>query len=87
VTLLFEFELHVGIGTTSPAAQLDITSTTSGMLSPRMTTVQRKAISSPPEGLEVYDTTAHVKMVYNGTRWLEIGSDPIGTLNGIGGGG
>jgi len=45
-----------------------------------MTTTQRKAISSPPEGLEVYDTTAHVKVVYNGTRWLEIRSDPIGTI-------
>jgi hypothetical protein len=49
---------QVGIGTTSPAASsmLDISSTTSGLLTPRMTTTQRTAISSPADGLIVYDT-------------------------------
>lgn len=71
---------NVGIGSTAPAALLDIASTTAGVMIPRMTSTQRKAIASPLEGLEVYDTTAHRMMVYDGTRWMEIGSDPIGTV-------
>ncbi len=49
---------NVGIGTTSPAAsaQLDVSSTTKGFLSPRMTAAQRNAISSPTNGLLVYQT-------------------------------
>jgi len=49
---------NVGIGTTTPAASaaLDITSTTSGFLPPRVTAAQLIAISSPVEGLLVYQT-------------------------------
>ena len=49
----------LGIGTTSPHAssQLDIRSTTKGLLIPSMTSTQRTNISSPPEGLMVYDLT------------------------------
>jgi hypothetical protein len=49
---------QVGIGTVTPNASsvLDITSTTQGMLTPRMTTAQRTAIASPADGLMVYDT-------------------------------
>ena len=49
---------QIGIGTTSPDASslLDVNSTTQGMLTPRMTTTQRLAISDPAEGLLVYDT-------------------------------
>jgi len=45
-----------------------------------MTTEQRRSIPNPPEGLEVYDTDAKVKLYYNGERWLEVGGDPIGTI-------
>jgi hypothetical protein len=49
---------QVGIGTTTPNASsiLDLTSSTQGMLTPRMTTAQRIAIVSPADGLMVYDT-------------------------------
>ena len=62
---------NVGIGTTSPAATaaLDITSTTKGFLAPRMTTIQRDAIVSPPIGLIIYDTTANKVSVRVNSEW------------------
>ena len=47
---------QVGIGTTTPAASaaLDITSTTKGLLIPRMTAAQRDAIISPTQGLIIF---------------------------------
>lgn len=62
----------VGIGTATPNtnAALDIVSTTKGVLMPRMTTTQKNAITSPSEGLEVYDLTLHQKSYWNGTTWI-----------------
>ncbi len=62
---------NVGIGISKPnsAAILDLTSTTQGLLVPRMTTTERKTISSPATGLQVYDNTLNQLYVYNGTSW------------------
>ena len=51
-------EGQVGIGTSSPSASaaLEISSTNSGILIPRMTNAQRNAISSPSDGLMVMCT-------------------------------
>jgi len=66
----------VAINTTGATANtssiLDITSTTKGMLIPRMTTAQRTAIASPATGLIVYDSTTGSLWVYNGSAWVEI---------------
>ncbi len=66
----------IGMGTASPAAssRLDITSTTKGFLPPRMTTTQKNAISSPAEGLVVYDLTLHKLCVYTGSVWETVTS-------------
>ena len=48
---------------------LTVESTTQGFLPPRMTTVQKNAISTPASGLTVYDTTLTRQSVYNGTSW------------------
>jgi hypothetical protein len=47
---------QTGIGTTTPdaSAALDITSTTKGLLIPRMTAAQRDAITSPTQGLIIF---------------------------------
>lgn len=62
----------IGVTTTSASAILQIDSTTKGVRLPRMTTTQRDAISSPAEGLEIYNTTTHTKDFYNGTAWKQI---------------
>jgi hypothetical protein len=65
---------RVGIGTTTPAASavLDITSTTQGVLFPRLTTTQIGNITSPANGLTVYNTTLSVLCFYDGTAWKKI---------------
>jgi hypothetical protein len=65
---------NVGIGTTSPDtnAILQLNSTTKGFLPPRMTTAQKNAISTPPEGLMVFDTDLKRLCVYNGTTWDDL---------------
>lgn len=67
---------QVGIGTVNPEASsmLDITSTEKGMLTPRMTTAQRTAISSPANGLLVYDTTENAFYFYKSSAWSKIDS-------------
>lgn len=67
----------IGVGlaggiTASAIAQFD--STTKGLLAPRMTTTQKNAISSPAEGLVVYDTTLHKLAVYTGSAWETVTS-------------
>lgn len=65
--------LHVGSATNANAAAiLEITSTTRGVLFPRMTSAQRNAIATPPAGLVVYNTTDNRLSVFNGTGWVNI---------------
>ncbi len=67
----------VGIGTATPdttSAILDISSTTKGILLPRLTTAQRQAIHNPAEGLLVYDKDINSVYVFNGVRWVNADS-------------
>jgi len=64
----------LGIGVAPVAsAKLQADSTTQGFLPPRMTTTQRDAISSPAEGLVIYNTTTSKLNVYT-TSWEAITS-------------
>jgi uncharacterized protein (TIGR02145 family) len=77
VLLLSAFSFaQVGIGTTTPNATaiLDLTSTSKGLLPPRMNTIQRNAITSPAEGLIVYNTDLACWETYNGVRWVNFAS-------------
>ena len=67
---------NVGIGTTSPAASalFEVASTTKGVLLPRMNTTQINAISSPAEGLTVYNTVLSTLCFFNGVSWQKVTS-------------
>ena len=70
---------QVGVGTTTPDASsaLDITSTTKGLLPPRMTTAERDAISSAAKGLIVFNTTLNTLQINEGdattVNWVNLG--------------
>jgi hypothetical protein len=58
---------QIGIGTTTPASSsiLDVTSTTKGMLIPRMTLGQRNAIINPVNSMMIYQTDNTPGYYYN----------------------
>ncbi|MCH8904375.1 MAG: tail fiber domain-containing protein [Bacteroidetes bacterium] len=62
-----------GFNTTSvhTSAVMEMTSTTKGLLIPRMTTAQRDAISSPANGLLVFDTDLD-RLYFYDAAWLQI---------------
>jgi hypothetical protein len=64
----------VGIGTANinGTALLQMNSTSKGFLPPRMTTVQRDAITTPATGLTIYNATENRLQTYNGTDWTGI---------------
>jgi hypothetical protein len=68
------FAGKVGIGVTTPdaSAALDVTSTTAGVLFPRMTGTQRDAIASPANGLVLYNTTTDKLQVRAGGAWVDL---------------
>lgn len=61
----------VGIGTITPdsSAILELSSTDKGFLMPRMTTAQRDAILSPPEGLKVFNMDDKCEDTYSHSAW------------------
>jgi hypothetical protein len=66
--------MALGVSVADATAHLDVQSTTKGFLPPRMTTTQKNAISSPAEGLIVYDTTLGKLCVRTASAWETITS-------------
>ncbi len=61
---------NVGIGTTTPATIFDVTSTSQGVLIPRLTTAQMRAIASPANGLLITNKdSANRVFIYTGSAW------------------
>jgi hypothetical protein len=71
----------IGIGTSSPvaSAQLQVASplNNTGFLCPQLTNAQILAISSPAEGLMVYNTTISHICFYQGGAWVRINHSPM----------
>lgn len=79
---LFNATDNVGIGTNTdvPSAKFNVVSTTQGALPlPRMTSVERLAIASPANALQVFDTDLESPFYWNGSQWLATGN--VSNLN------
>jgi hypothetical protein len=64
--------LTLGDATLDASAVLDISSTTKGVLFPRMTTTQRNAITTPADGLVIYNTTDNKLQVRAAGAWVDL---------------
>jgi hypothetical protein len=67
---------QVGINTDGsspdPSAMVDVKSSEKGFLPPRLSNAQLSAISSPAEGLMVYDTDEKFLIYFEGTNWRKM---------------
>ena len=68
---------QIGVGTTSPnlSSAIDVTSTTKGVLLPRLTESQKLAIASPATGLWIWCSNCGPRgqlQVYNGSTWTNM---------------
>lgn len=94
VILLFCLSIAVnaqtGIGTSTPdsSAKLEVSSNNKGILIPRMTSAERGLISSPANGLLVYQTDGVVGFYVNSgssgsPNWTRVNSDWVKSGNDI----
>lgn len=69
-------QVAIGASAADNSARLDVTSTNKGLLIPRMTAVQRAAISTPATGLLVYQSDAGTSgagfYYYTGSAWTRL---------------
>lgn len=62
-------QIGIGVANPSPSAALELKSVGKGFLPPRLTTIQRNAITSPATGLMIYNSTKNCLEWYDGTSW------------------
>ncbi len=93
ILLQTQLKAQIGISATnSPpnaSAMLDVSSTTKGLLPPRMTSVQRGNIPTPANGLLVFDTDTQSYWFRQSGAWTELpkggSTNNYWQLNGLGG--
>ncbi len=75
-------QLGISATNTPPntSAMLDVSSTSKGLLIPRMTTAQRTGIAAPAQGLNVFDTQTKSFWYFDGLVWKEMNSNAITSL-------
>ena len=78
------FSQSVSINNTGAAADstamLDVSSTTKGLLIPRMTAQQKNGIATPATGLLIYQTDGDTGFYYyNGTNWFLLVTTAVNT--------
>jgi hypothetical protein len=62
----------LSIAEVTPLAALEVVSTTSGILFPRLTTTQRNAIASPVNGTVIYNSTTDKLQVRAAGAWVDL---------------
>ncbi len=66
-------QVGVGVsGAVNSSAALEVSSTSKGLLPPRLTTTQRDAITTPTNGLVIYNTTTNKFNVRESGNWVEM---------------
>ena len=71
-------QIGMGTDTPDPSSILDLSSSTKGLLIPRMTATQRLAISNPAQGLMVYQTDFPRGLFhYDGSDWSRFMDDKL----------
>lgn len=75
----------IGIGTSNPTATaiLELTDSTRGFLPPRLTSMQRDAITSPENGLMIFNTTSNgieIKTTYGWISLTASSADALPTI-------
>lgn len=73
----------IGDSTIETSALLDISSTTKGIVIPRMTTAQKNAIVSPATSLLVFDTNLNGYYFWDGAAWTGMGGGGSSTFIGL----
>ena len=83
IAIFTQGQVGIGVPTSSinPSAQLDVNSTTKGFLPPRLTTIQRDAITTPAAGLTIWNSTNTQLEVYDGSYWVNMVGKLVSTLN------
>jgi hypothetical protein len=68
---------QVGVGTADPKAALDVTSTNSGFIMPRIADHTSLTVTVDQQGMQVFDLATNSIWIWNGTVWRE--NDVVGT--------
>ena len=76
-------QAQIGIGTINPnsSSVLELKSDSLGFLPPRMTTSQRDGISSPAEGLVIFNIITNCLEWHTINSWVSLCTNSMGTLN------
>lgn len=61
----------IGTGVIEASAEMEVSSSTGGLLIPRMTDAERDAIESPAQGLAIYNTTTNTVQYYYSNSWYK----------------
>lgn len=82
IPLIADSQVAINMDGSDPdsSAILDMSSTTKGLLMPRMTTAQRMIIDNPATGLMVYDTDLDKFYCHAGGAWVELMSGYLALL-------
>lgn len=73
IAVSFTTVAQVGVGTTDPKAALDVVSTDSGFIMPRVADHTTLTVGTDQKGMQVYNTTTESIWLYDGTSWVENG--------------
>jgi len=84
VQLLVAQGVGIGTSTPHPSAILELSSTTKGLLIPRLTETERQALPDPATGLLIFNTTTGELNFYNGSSWRRIPSNAVSAASGTG---